>query len=308
MNKVKFSAFGDLHHDEHWVGDTQERLDFILERAKKESVDFVIHLGDFCHDPLKVKDTIDKYNNFELPTYHVLGNHDTNFSSLAQTMECFNMASDYYYFDKNGFRFIVLNTNFLRHEGKDISLEKMNHHQYRPYKNCLSASQLEWLEEVVMSSPYPMVLFSHHTLSVDKGGLSNKEDLQNIIRKAHKNKKRILMCINGHHHMDHMKIHEHVCYLYLNSPTMCYLAEEHHLFPEEFHQAHPGARHCVIYNDPVHAIMTLSEDGTIEIDGMKSSFFHGISKASFTDNEYDDWGMLVTPDVMTEKIILPMEL
>ena len=67
MNKVKFSVFGDMHFSggmfadrrgiqddaapPWWCGDCDERLDFIFDRAKKENVDFIIHCGDFTHNP-----------------------------------------------------------------------------------------------------------------------------------------------------------------------------------------------------------------------------------------------------------------
>ena len=59
MNKVKFSVFSDLHlsrglhegYEHFWLGDCEERLDAILARAKREEVDFIIHCGDFCHNP-----------------------------------------------------------------------------------------------------------------------------------------------------------------------------------------------------------------------------------------------------------------
>lgn len=59
MNKVKFSVFADLHlsrgmdekYEHFWLGDCEARLDAILARAKREKVDFIIHCGDFCHNP-----------------------------------------------------------------------------------------------------------------------------------------------------------------------------------------------------------------------------------------------------------------
>ena len=46
MQKVKFSVFADIHIHDHWVSDSIGRLNAILDRAKKENVDFVIHCGD----------------------------------------------------------------------------------------------------------------------------------------------------------------------------------------------------------------------------------------------------------------------
>ena len=45
--KIKFGIFADLHVD--IMHDTQERLEVFLDACRKEDVDFVIQLGDFCY-------------------------------------------------------------------------------------------------------------------------------------------------------------------------------------------------------------------------------------------------------------------
>jgi hypothetical protein len=189
----------------------------------------------------------------------------------------YGVPAEYYYFDKNGFRFIVLNENYYRYEGEDVAYSEGNYYKFGPYRDVISRPQVKWLEETVMSSPYPMVLFSHGSLMLEgAGAIKNREEVQDIFRRAHKNGKRILMCLNGHYHIDYMRIYEHVCYLDINSASMYWLTPPHHLFPDEFHEKYFGAQSLLIYNDPVHAVITLSEDGHFEIEGMQSSFFHGV--------------------------------
>jgi len=312
MNKVKFSVFSDLHHDIRWCGDTDERLDFILERAKKENVDFVVHLGDLCHNANRAKDLIDKYNHFEIPAYHVLGNHDMDELTMEETVAHYKMPGEYYYFDKNGFRFIALNANYLRIGGEDIPYSEGNYFKYGQYRDYVSQKQVKWLEEVVMASPYPMIVMSHGSLQLEDyqggDGMKNREDIQNIFRKAHKNGKRILLCLNGHHHVDYMRIYEHTCYLAINSATMYWVPDcTHQMFPKEFDEAHTLSKHTVIYNDPIHAVITLCDDGTIEVEGMESTFFCGIDKEAVSGNNCRQ-GIKCTAKVMTEKIRLPMEV
>ena len=312
MNKVKFSAFADLHHDMEWCGDGEERLDFILDRAKRENVDFIIHLGDMTHEATAMKETLDKYNNFEIPTYHVLGNHEMDRCTLEDVVKAYNMPHEYYYFDKNGFRFIVLNANYMRIDGEDVPYSMGNYFQHGKDREWVSQEQIEWMEEVVMSSPYPMVIFSHGSLmreDVTQSALKNREEVQNIIRKAHANGKRIFMCINGHHHMDYMRIYEHVCYFDINSAMQCWMgsAYMHDYFPKEFNEKHKGAKYTVIYTDPVHAIITLSEDGTIEIDGMKGDFMFGVTPEMLNGTGCAQ-GMRITPNVMSETIKLAKEV
>lgn len=318
MNKVKFSVFSDLHlsrgmkegYEHFWLGDCDARLDAILARAKREEVDFIIHCGDFCHNPHAETAAIEKYNHFEIPTYHVLGNHDMDALSLEETVAAYGMPAEYYFFDKNGFRFIVLNENYYRYEGEDVPYSQGNYYKYGPYRDVISRPQVKWLEETVMSSPYPMVIFSHGSLMLEdekRGAVKNREEVQDIFRRAHKAGKRVLMCINGHLHMNYLRIDEHICYLDINSASMYWLTPPHHLFPEEFHAKHYGAQSLLIYNDPIHAVITLSDDGHIEIEGMESSFFYGIDGKAVLGTDCWDTRK-ITPNVLSEKLWLPMDL
>ena len=311
MNKVRFSVFSDLHHYDIWCGDTEERLDAILQRAKEKQSDFIIHLGDLCHWPTRETAFLKKYNSFEIPTYHVLDNHDMDHTNLEDVVAAYGMPAEYYFFDKNGFRFIVLNANYLRIDGEDIPYSAGNYGHLPQYRNHVSQEQIKWLEETIMSSPYPVVVFSHGSLSLEDyqtgDGLKNREDIMNIFRKAHKNGKRVLMCLNGHMHVDYMRIYEHVCYLDINSATMYWVPAEHHMFPKEFHEAHRGAKSIAIYNDPIHAIITLSEDGTIEVEGMESDWFCGITPHMITGKTCHQ-SIRPTAKVMTETIKLPLKL
>lgn len=312
MQKVKFSVFADIHIEDHWAPDSIGRLQKILGRAKREQVDFVIHCGDFCTPP-DYPEAIEIYNGFEIPTYHVLGNHDFDKRPHDEVIAAFGMTNGYYYFDKNGFRFIVLDENYCRIDGVDVPYAVGNYFKHGDCRDYISQEQIAWLEDTVMSSPYPMILFSHGSLQredVNGGAVRNREDVQDIFRRAHSCGKRILMCINGHYHVDYMRIYEHVCYFDVNSATMYTLCEKHEphgLFGEEFHKKHPGSAHLAIYNDPIHAIVTVSEDGCIEIEGMESSFFKGVSKEMISSGSCHQ-GIKITPRVLSEKIILPMKL
>ena len=133
MEKVKFSAFADLHHTREFKVDAPQRLAQIQARAVKENVDFIIHLGDLCHRPEKSKDFLDQYNDFSIPSYHVLGNHDSDHTPLAEVVKLFKMPAEYYYFDKKGFRFIVLNSNYYRYEGRDIAYSMGYYYKFAKY-------------------------------------------------------------------------------------------------------------------------------------------------------------------------------
>ena len=73
----------------------------ILERARKERVDFIIHAGDLCEGPSDVMEVIDLYNGCEIPTYPCLGNHETDTTSYEETLRLYHMEDGHYYFGRN---------------------------------------------------------------------------------------------------------------------------------------------------------------------------------------------------------------
>ena len=47
---LKFLAFTDFHYEKMRFSTTVEDLTEIIDRARENEVDFVIHAGDFCGD------------------------------------------------------------------------------------------------------------------------------------------------------------------------------------------------------------------------------------------------------------------
>ena len=111
---MKFLMFADLHYFPGvFMGGTWENLKEIQERALAEGCEFIIHAGDFCHGPSKVADYVKAYNDFEIPSYHCLGNHDTDHTPYEETLKYYNMPNGYYFFDQGGYRFIVCDPNYI---------------------------------------------------------------------------------------------------------------------------------------------------------------------------------------------------
>ena len=73
-----------------------------------------------------------------------------------------------------------------------------------------------------------------------------------------------------------------MCYLDLNSTSFDWVENVHDHFPKELCEKYINLNHTVVYNDPVHAIITL-EGTSITIEGMESSMFMGIRRED-TDN------------------------
>ena len=131
---VCFLVFADLHTD--IMHDAVARMQIILEEAKNRHVDFIIHLGDIMypdkeflriHEPDREQsgwfhnDRDDEKLEIRrmiaesaLKVYGVLGNHDMDSCSKETACAYYGMPSPYYSFDRNGFRFIALDTNNIR--------------------------------------------------------------------------------------------------------------------------------------------------------------------------------------------------
>jgi predicted phosphodiesterase len=282
--KVKFCVFADIHYRPgRFPNSTKDWLDRILTRAKQENCDFVIHCGDMCHNPPKAKDYIAHYNNFELPTYHVLGNHETDECTYDDVLKVFNIEKGYYFFDCKGFRFIVADTNYYYrksskeyvHFGSDVV--KMSGDEW----GCIPDEQYKWIENIIDESAHPCVVLSH--LSFERGIGSKR--MQEIFARANTKKPgKVRMAINGHFHCDFLRILEDVVYFDLNSASYQWIGGKraHKLYPDSYLKKvgivdTSRKVSWVAYNDPLCAIVTLSLNGELRIDGMKSSFACGIT-------------------------------
>ena len=241
------------------MSDAPARLQKIHERAIENNVDFVIQLGDMCHDPKNCKTFIDSYKNWEMPTYFCLGNHDQDDGSLEDALNAYGMTSNYYYFDKGGFRFIVLDPNYL-FDGENyfhFSHRNYFHHMisdpFRPevpdIYNCnIPPEQMAWLEETVMASPYPCVLFSHESLEREYDGIRNIEEFRMLLQRVNQDKKRVFLCINGDTHTDFIRLYEGVYYFSLNSSSLDWIGGEgHEMFPQEQIEAYSDLKYTILH-------------------------------------------------------------
>lgn len=281
---VKFCVFADIHYKPGPYGfphSTKEWLGRILARAERENCDFVIHCGDMSHNPKADKEYIDYYNSFRLPTYHTVGNHETNGCTYAEMLEAFGLKKGYYHFDRNGFRFIVVDTNYFRR--KDGSFVPFGDPSYKKAPGdrwgAISDEQMAWLKKTIDESPYPCVTFSH--LSFERG--SGRKPVRDIFAAANaKTPGKVRLAVNGHYHCDFLRILDSVAYLDLNSANYQWIGSKraHDKYPEEFFKANslkPRKVPYIAYDDPLSAVITLTADGGMKIDGMRSTFACGVT-------------------------------
>lgn len=279
MSRVRFTAFSDLHHHPVWFkSDAPERLTAIQNRAEKDSSDFLIHMGDFCHKIKGSEALIKQYRDFKIPGFHTFGNHEFDLNSYEDALAGYGLSCGYYHFDVNNFRFVVIDENYFSDfPGVMFHYSERNYFDHPAGRDWINPEQIEWLKETILSSPFPCILCSHATLE-RQGGIKNREEVLEIIRASRNLPGRVLLCINGHYHRDSFNVIEDVAYLNLNSATFDWIPNPHFLYPREWYDEVEGLGNQVIYRDPICATITIDSDGTIDVAGTKGEFLMGITR------------------------------
>lgn len=308
LERVTFGVFTDLHldimHDGEW------RFRQFMEAVRREPVDFIIQLGDFCYPentsfcacppeyiPINLKNSLNRvidvpkmkllrqFNSFEKPSYHVLGNHEFDFCSKAQAMSLYGMKNRYYSFGCHGWRFLVLDVNHFRsREGKikDYWYGDYFASSDLPY---LDEEQMAWLEEELMKDNGPAVLFSHQPLLAGPRGLQNAAALKTLLEKAGDNGKRIRLCMNGHTHVDELAKENGVLYYTVNSMSNHWVGEAYacRRYEEKVETDFPNLRYALPYENALYAIVTLDQTG-FKVKGRQGRFVEpGPDKLGITD-------------------------
>jgi len=292
----RFLLFADIHFSPgEWANDDPRYIDAIYERAERENCQMIVQLGDMVHSVTtpETREYVRRYNDFHIPTFHVMGNHDADHCPLAATMEAFRMEKRcYYHVDRGGYRFIVLDPNYTLVDGKYVHHEHMNYFKWMKTHplEVLPPEQLAWLRETVLSSPYPCVVLSHESLERPRSseGVWNKEDVQAIFREANAaSPHKVLMCACGHHHIDNLMFCEGIPHFELNGANFFSCGRLHDCYPAEYVRKRPGARRNLAWTKPLSAVVTLGPGGSVRYDGMQADYLFGVTgeKAGFPSHE-----------------------
>ena len=284
-NGVKFGVIGDLHVQLTVNG--EQNLAEILDACRKEDVDFVIHLGDFCMPEgerklmadYSVNDrVISMYKNFEKPTYHVIGNHDIDVCTKREILDFWGVPhlNPYYSFDINDYHFVVLDANYMKIGDEFVSYEHGSYYAHsgkaKPVLPFINDEQLEWLKEDLAKTPYPSILFSHQRLTPEPpDAIRNFPDFKKVIDSA---PNPVLLAVNGHEHVDFCEKVDKTWYYAVNAAGMQWLTDDiirTDIYTPEILEQFPYVRHTAPYSKPLYAIITIDEDGAT-IKGVKGGF------------------------------------
>ena len=317
--EIKFTVFSDLHYRTDMYPATVKDLETILNRAKKTESDFVIQCGDFCLEYSYAQGFLNEFlnNKQNLPVYSVYGNHElekdgrmehitanfTNDENVVWGTKNGKLAKDgkigYYYFEKNGFRMICVDTNYYYSHG----YEDWRHNEDDSYGppngvelyNGLGPVQLEWLENVLMDAAkkkIPCIVYSHTTFCPSwRSDSCDADKVREIFRKVNEERpKTILMALNGHYHSYNVAQVEDIVYLSVPAAINMYASSRPEYTDEHIYDFYKydslgyleGVYDMKIKDimgnegwyaeDPLNAVVTVKENGDIEIEGIETGW------------------------------------
>ena len=310
---LKFLVFSDLHYKKGMYIASVDDLRAIFRRAAEAGVDFVIHGGDLCNDYLGSPELVREFleNPYGLPVYGVYGNHELEsegntvdvVTPLLSNREVFFPSPDvgYWYTDIKGYRIIGLDTNYSFNR----ETEEWEHNRpasWGPPKgneagNSLSPMQLSWLDGVLRDAEAcgkKVLVFSHDGMS---GIWRSSPDAPAVRELFEKYRGTVLMSVNGHWHADDFAVRDGVVYMNVNTVRNGYwcVTDEFHyddshtfLFTDYDADGNPTdtreipintlwqAKNTWFFKDPLSALVTLSDDGTVTVEGSQSEWMYGI--------------------------------
>ena len=322
---LKFTLFSDLHYKKGMYPATVSDLRKILDRADATESDFILSAGDMWNDLGGSPELRNTYfchfspNGELLPAYNIYGNHElesdtmefvnaflTNDRNVIWGSEDGTYQSDigYYYFEKNGFRIICLDSQYSYQPQRD---EYEHSHAYswgapegNLYEGSLGPKQLEWLESVLNDAALKgrtCIVVSHHGVSdLFLSTCPDRKKIREIFKKANTLKAgTVLMAINGHEHTSHCGFFEDVFYLEINTVLngnnvdhRVEYGDEHVYRYEEYDdsgnlkntymQSYNALswKRCYYFNSPLCAVVTVTDTGTITVEGSETDWAYGI--------------------------------
>lgn len=204
---TRFGIVTDCHYadpdpypsDTRYTAHSLDKLGDCLTTMNDEEVDFLIELGDFIEgDYLEVIEN--KFQMFNGPTYHVLGNHDVHHMQMAQflvnvTNTGIDSSLNYYSFDVNRLHCIVLDANY---RGDGNYYDKSDLLDW--WETYVHPDELTWLEADLAATAKPTIVFIHQLLSgPDSDWMHHVRNAYNV-RQILENSGKVLAVFQGHYH------------------------------------------------------------------------------------------------------------
>lgn len=251
---VRFGVIADVHHG--LAERTIERLEAFLTACESRELDFIIQMGDFNHPERAAMPFMDTWTDYRGPRHGVLGNHDMDRGSKERILDWWQIRHRHYSFDAGFMKFIVLDANHLRADGKLIPYDTANWYRSGITASLIDPEQIEWLRGELAATHKPVVVFVHQAIDEiwSGGGCQNRAEIRKVLEDSGK----VALVLQGHEHVDQHEERGGIHYLRVNSASYLWVGEQYD------RMAH--------YRDSLYAFVTLHPGGRIEVEGQTSAW------------------------------------
>ncbi|MGC6566460.1 MAG: metallophosphoesterase family protein [Akkermansiaceae bacterium] len=244
---LKFGVITDVHIG--FIKDAPKRFAAFEEAMKQTKTDGVIQMGDFAYPNEGHQKYVDAFNALTKHPIHAIGNHELDHKlTRDDTKKSWGIPGYYYSTEVKGLKIIVLVGN---DRGSPTYQTHGGYHSY------IGKEQQEWLRKELTTANKPILIISHQPLA-GRAAVDNAEEMQKILV-SHRDK--ILLCLNGHSHIDQLLTIDGINYLHVNSASYYWLG---------------GKIRTAFYRDPLFTIMTLDKkSGEISFTAADSVWSNG---------------------------------
>ncbi|MBK8979094.1 MAG: metallophosphoesterase [Planctomycetes bacterium] len=260
---LRIGMLADPHND--LVHDGEERIRVFVECMRREHVDAILQLGDFC-TPKPANDRfMEVWRRFRGPRHHVLGNHDMDGGhDVAETLTYWQVERRYRSFDAGGFHFVVLDTN-----------DPPPGEERRGYPAGVRPDQLAWLTVDLAATALPTVVLSHQPLG--RRCVRNRDEVLAVLaaaKHAETGRRKVVACFAGHLHADDHVVVDGIHHVIVNSMSYFWLGPPYARirYSEEVDRTHPTMKFTAPYLDPLFTVVTFDPRGTIAMTGLDSEW------------------------------------
>ena len=261
-------------------------------------------------------------NRYKLPTYGIYGNHELETVGnsmevvtplLSNQPVCFSTDEGgdklgYWYTDVKGFRLIGLDSNYSYNEAE----ARWEHNRAASYgcpagnkmSDSLGPAQLAWLDAILADAAkqgLKVITVSHACFS---GLWYANAEAKNVRALFAKYPGTVLLAINGHEHKDHFAVVDGVAYFDVNTTTNGFWEKRTDYHYDDAHtfrftdydaEGNPTATEELplnklrqgtntwFFTTPPSAIVTVTEDGRITVEGEKTEWRYGVEPYRFED-------------------------
>ena len=262
---IRLGVIADLHGG--LAVDAETRLDAFLTAMQATKTDALVQMGDFAFPNEKHQSFADKFNAAHKNTIHVIGNHEFDYNLTRE--DCYRawgIQSGYYRRDLGNLRIIVLDGN------------ETGSPTQKGYPSFIGNQQKAWLKAELETADRPLLILSHQPLA-GAHPVQNATEIQKLLS-HHQDK--ILICINGHTHVDSLLQVGGVTYLHINSASYKWVG---------------GKTRMAYYEDPLFTTITIDPEQSLVNIEPSASTWKGTALA--------DTGYFDRDDAPPETIVIP---